>query len=61
MGQGAVIIFPPLYFVYCIAGWKWRGQTPGKIAMGIRIVKSDGNSIRIGRSILGYIGYIYPP
>ncbi len=44
--------------VYCVAFWTWRGQTPGKIALGIKIIRTDGSPIDLGRSILRYIGYI---
>jgi len=43
--------------VYVIGFWTWRGQTPGKIVMGVKIVKTDGSPIGIGRAILRYIGY----
>ncbi|MFC1964116.1 RDD family protein [Chloroflexota bacterium] len=58
MGQGAIIILPPLHFMYCLGFWTWRGQTPGKIATGIKIMKSDGSSLGIGRALLRYLGYI---
>lgn len=43
--------------VYVIGFWTWRGQTPGKMAVGVKIVKTDGSPIGIGRAILRYIGY----
>ena len=44
--------------VYVIGFWTWRGQTLGKMAMGVKIVKTDGSPIGIGRAILRYIGYL---
>jgi len=44
--------------VYFIGFWTWRGQTLGKMAVGVKIVKTDGSSIGIGRAILRYIGYL---
>ena len=44
--------------IYVIGFWTWRGQTPGKMVMRIKIMKSDGRRIGIGRAILRYIGHI---
>jgi len=44
--------------IYFIGFWAWRGQTPGKMILKIKIVKSDGSPIDIGRAILRYIGYL---
>ena len=48
------IIIP---IVYIIGFWTWRGQTPGKIVLRIRIIRTDGSPIGLGRAILRYIGY----
>jgi len=47
---GSIIYFP--------AFWVWQGATPGKMMMGVKIVKTDGSPIGIGRAILRYFGYI---
>ena len=47
-----------LPIVYMIGFWTWRGQTPGKMALGIKIVRTDGYPIGFARSILRYVGYI---
>jgi uncharacterized RDD family membrane protein YckC len=47
-----------LSIAYVVAFWAWRGQTPGKMVMGIKIVRTDGSPIGIGGAILRYIGYI---
>jgi len=44
--------------IYFIGFWTWRGQTPGKMILKIKIVKGDGNPIDIVRAILRYIGYL---
>jgi len=44
--------------VYIVGFWTWRGQTPGKMVMGVKIIKTDGSPIGIGRAILRYIGYL---
>ena len=56
--QASILLLLPVHFVYFAGFWTWRGQTPGKMAVGVRIVDADGNSVGIGRSILRYIGYI---
>jgi uncharacterized RDD family membrane protein YckC len=47
-----------LLVLYTVGFWVWRGQTPGKIALRIRIVGVDGRPIGIGRAIGRYSGYI---
>ena len=44
--------------VYIIGFWVWRGQTPGKMLVGVKIFAVDGRPISLGGSILRYIGYI---
>ena len=46
--------------LFNISFWAWRGQTPGKMVMRMKIVKSDGRQIGIGRAVLRYIGLIIP-
>ena len=38
--------------------WVKKGATPGKLLMGIKVVKVDGSPITYGDAILRYIGYI---
>ena len=42
---------------YMIFFWSTRGQTPGKMIMGIKIVTTDGGPIGVGKAILRLIGY----
>ncbi|RLC94819.1 MAG: RDD family protein [Chloroflexi bacterium] len=44
-------------FVYLVSFWAWRGQTPGKMLMGLKVVRTDGTRIGWGRSALRYVGY----
>ena len=44
-------------FCYFVGFWSTRSQTPGKMAMGIKIIGIDGRPVSLGRAILRYIGY----
>jgi len=50
-------MLPIIGIAYFIGFWAWRGQTPGKMAIGAKIVRLDGSPVGLGRSILRYIGY----
>jgi uncharacterized RDD family membrane protein YckC len=43
---------------YFVLFWIWRGQTPGKMLLGIRLVRQDGSKVTIGIALLRYLGYI---
>ncbi len=43
---------------YYAAFWAWRGQTPGKMLLNIRIIRTDGTNITLGYSLLRFLGYI---
>jgi uncharacterized RDD family membrane protein YckC len=43
------------YFVIC---WVWRGQTPGKMIMNIRVIRPDSSDITFPVAFLRYLGYI---
>jgi uncharacterized RDD family membrane protein YckC len=62
---GQVVAIPgwvlPIYgLLYCVGFWSWRGQTPGKMLIGAKIVRLDGTRIDIGRAFLRYIVYLMP-
>ncbi len=42
---------------YFIGFWRWRGQTPGKMVLGIRIVRFNGDAIGWGGAIMRLLGY----
>ena len=48
------------FTIYFAGFWAWRGQTPGKMALGIRVIKSNEGSLSIGRAILRFVGLISP-
>jgi uncharacterized RDD family membrane protein YckC len=43
---------------YFIAFWVWRGQTPGKMLLGVKVVRQDGSKPTIGVALLRCLGYI---
>ena len=44
---------------YVVGLWTyWGGQTVGKKAMGIKIVKADGSAFGLVPAIIRYVGYI---
>jgi len=43
---------------YFICFWGWRGQTPGKMVMRMRIVRFDGTRIGWGGAVMRFLGYI---
>ena len=56
---------PAIWAVLCLVGsfyfvglWWWRGQTLGKILMGIKVVRSNGSSLTLGYAFLRYFGVI---
>lgn len=50
-------VFLVILIAYFVGFWAWRGQTPGKMLIGAKIVKTDGSNIGIVRSILRFVGY----
>jgi uncharacterized RDD family membrane protein YckC len=43
---------------YSVVFWAWRGQTPGKMVMNIKVLRGDGSSITLGYALLRFMGYI---
>jgi len=50
-------VFLSVGIVYCVGFWAWRGQTPGKMLLGAKIVKTNGSPIGIGRALLRFAVY----
>ncbi len=50
-------LVPIIGAAYFIGFWTWRGQTPGKMIIGAKIIKKDGSPISLGRAILRYACY----
>jgi uncharacterized RDD family membrane protein YckC len=43
---------------FFVGFWVWRGQTPGKMVAGIKVIRCDGTDVTIGTALLRYLGYI---
>jgi len=46
--------------IYFVGFWSWRGQTPGKMLIGAKIVKADGSKINPVNAILRYLFFLIP-
>lgn len=45
------------YLFYYIGLWMMQGQTPGKVIMGLRVVRTDGERLKLRNAILRFLGY----
>ncbi len=43
---------------YPVCFWRWRGQTPGKMALGIKIIRTSGSPLSWRDAALRFLGYI---
>ncbi|HRV95925.1 MAG TPA: RDD family protein [Anaerolineae bacterium] len=43
---------------YFVGFWATTGQTPGKMAMGIKVIGVDGQPVSWGQAFIRYLGYI---
>lgn len=51
----------PIYGLFYFVGfWWWRGQTPGKMLIGARVVRRDGMPVDVGRAFARYVFYLMP-
>lgn len=53
-----LICAPLVVALYHVAFWRWRGQTPGKWLLGVRVVPLDGGRLGVGRGVLRIVGYL---
>ena len=53
-GIGLGVSFP---WMYALFFWTVTGQTPGKAAMGVRVVRLDGRPMTLWTSIVRALGY----
>jgi uncharacterized RDD family membrane protein YckC len=52
-----ILVSAGLGVAYPIGFWVLLGQTPGKVIMGLRVVRLDGRRLTLGSAMLRYLGY----
>jgi serine/threonine protein kinase len=57
----ALLIYLPIHFLYYAIGHAKNGQTPGKKATGLRVVRMNGSTIGFWRSLWRYIVFSSAP
>jgi uncharacterized RDD family membrane protein YckC len=53
----APVISSLVVVVYFIYFWSFIGSTPGKLLLGLQIVRRDGSDLSLGRSFVRFFGY----
>jgi uncharacterized RDD family membrane protein YckC len=43
---------------YWVGFWVWRGQTPGKMALGIKVIRTDSSPVKWQCALCRFLGYI---
>jgi uncharacterized RDD family membrane protein YckC len=51
------VTFLVTYFGYPVFFWVLIGQTPGKRLLGLRVIRTDGQQLGVGRAVLRVFGY----
>ena len=54
---GALIAFL-IFIAYIILFWRWKGQTPGKMILRLKIIRADGSNLGWSDVILRFLSYI---
>jgi uncharacterized RDD family membrane protein YckC len=55
VGVGAYLV---VTVIYDLSFWMLAGQTPGRGLMGVRIVRADGQRLRLGNAIRRELAYV---
>lgn len=51
------LTFPLFIAIYFLALHGWQGQTPGKMFMGLKVVRTDSGEVTPGLAFLRFVGY----
>jgi uncharacterized RDD family membrane protein YckC len=54
----ATLLLWAIHIVYFVVFWAWRGQTPGKMITGIKIIRTDSSPLTWQYALLRYLGCI---
>lgn len=49
------ILAVAITFVYCVGFWVWRGQTLGKMLLGMKIIRVNRSRLTLPRAALRYL------
>lgn len=44
--------------VYWLGFWVWRGQTPGKMAVGVKVIRTDSSPVKWQCAVYRCLGYV---
>jgi len=45
-------------FLYFTLFWAWRGQTPGKMLIRAKVVRTNGEALSFGHAVLRFLGFV---
>jgi len=45
-------------FLYFTLFWTWRGQTPGKMLIRAKVVRTNGEALSFGHAALRFLGFL---
>ncbi len=54
---GTILIGVGIAIGYPVGFWVMFGQTPGKLLMGLHVVRTNGRPLTVGSALLRYVGY----
>jgi uncharacterized RDD family membrane protein YckC len=58
LGKLLFVAAPAIAILYNVVFWSFRGQTPGKWLLGLRVVTLGGGKVGLGRSAVRFFGYL---
>ena len=58
LGAPGILLGFLVDIAYVVGFWMAQGATPGKMVMGLRVVRQDGASVDGSTALLRYVGYI---
>jgi uncharacterized RDD family membrane protein YckC len=53
--RGLLTLIELAYFAVC---WGFFGRTVGQLALGLRVIRTDGSALSIGGAVLRVLGYV---
>jgi uncharacterized RDD family membrane protein YckC len=59
LAAGFAAALPSLWVALNAVLWAVFGRTPGKALFGVRVVRTDGTPVRLGRATIRSLGYLF--